>query len=180
MNTIRRVSNYILLMILALTLSTSADAAEMAEYEIKSGMIYNFTLFVDWPSTSSANTASINVCVAGDRSAMRYFNKLEGKLSKNRPIKVRQISGPGSISGCDLLFLQGPNNNLLSGYLQAAQKRPVLTVSDIDNFASKGGIIGFYEQKGKVRFEINLDAARQSKFRINSQLLKLARIVTGR
>jgi len=67
----------------------------------------------------------------------------------------------------------------LSAYLQLAYKRSILTVSDIENFASQGGIIGFIEQNGKVRFEINLDAAQQSKIRINSRLLNLARIISG-
>jgi hypothetical protein len=174
------VSNCILLLTLALTLSSRADAAELGEYDIKSGMLYNFTLFIEWPEGALDKTRSLEVCVAGENPSNRSFQRLQSKTYKDRRIVVRQIREPGNTAGCNLLFINRSETRQLSSYLQAAQKRSLLTVSDIEDFATKGGIIGFFEQDGKVRFEINLDAARQSRFKINSQLLKLARIVTGR
>jgi len=170
----------ILMFTLALALPVSAGATELEEYKIKSGMLYNFTYFVEWPPESLNKTRTLNVCIAGDNPSNRSFHQLHGKPFKDRTIIVRHIREPGNIAGCNMLFLNRSESHQLSAYLQMAYKRSILTVSDIDNFASQGGIIGFIEQNGKVRFEINLDAAQQAKIRINSRLLNLARIVAGR
>lgn len=162
-----------------LALSVNAAAAELSEYDIKSGMLYNFTNFIEWPDGSLDNTNTLSVCIAGDNSSNRFFYRLNGKPYKNRTIVVRQIREPGSANGCNLLFIDTSEVNQLSAYLKMAQRKSILTVSDIDEFAALGGIIGFIEQDGKVRFEINLDSAHQSKIKISSQLLKLARIVAN-
>jgi hypothetical protein len=170
----------ILLFTLVLALSANAAATELGEYEIKSGMLYNFTYFIEWPAESLDKTRTLNVCIAGNNSSKRSFYRLHGKSYKDRSIVVRQISEPDSTSGCNLLFLHRSEHNQLSEYLEIAQKRSILTVSDMDDFAAHGGIIGFIEQDGKIRFEINLDVAQKAKIKISSQLLKLARIVAGR
>jgi len=170
----------ILMLTLVIMLSVNADAAELGEFEIKSGMLYNFTNFVEWPAESFDKARTLGICIAGDNSANGSFFRLHGKQYKDRTIFVRKIRDPDSTAGCNLLFIHSSESRQLHAYLQIAHKRSILTVSDIDNFASSGGIIGFIELDGKVRFEINLDAAQQSKIKINSQLLKLARIVTGR
>ena len=59
----------------------------------------------------------------------------------------------------------------------AAQKGGILTVSDIDRFAERGGIINFYKENNKVRFKINLNAAERAGTKISSQLLRLGTIV---
>jgi hypothetical protein len=57
------------------------------------------------------------------------------------------------------------------------RRLPILTVGDISGFSRDGGIVEFFLQTGKVRFDINLSAARHSRLKISSQLLKVARIV---
>jgi hypothetical protein len=54
---------------------------------------------------------------------------------------------------------------------------PIHTVGDVSGFSRNGGMVELFLQDGKVRFEINLAAARQSRLKISSQLLKVARIV---
>ena len=54
---------------------------------------------------------------------------------------------------------------------------PILTVGDIADFAQEGGMIGLVEAEQRIRFNINLAAARQANLKLSSQLLKLATIV---
>ena len=58
--------------------------------------------------------------------------------------------------------------------------RPVLTVGETDQFMEQGGVINFVKKEGKVRLEINLDAARQAKLEISSKLLNVADVVKGK
>jgi hypothetical protein len=53
----------------------------------------------------------------------------------------------------------------------------VLTVGETEGFATQGGIVNFKLIDGRVRLEINIEAAWQAKLRISSQVLSLASIV---
>ena len=174
------ISSCLLLLVLVHALSARAGAAELGEYEIKSGMLYNFISFIEWPPEVFDKAEAVDLCIAGDISSNRPFFRLQGKQQKGRRIVVRQVTGPGGTMGCSMLFINRSEGRRLAAYLQAAHTRSILTVGDSDGFAANGGIIGFIEQDGRVRFEINVDAAQRSKIRISSQLLKLARIVAGR
>ena len=55
----------------------------------------------------------------------------------------------------------------------------MLTVSDMERFAHRGGIITLLTIQDRIRFEINVEAARRSGVKISSKLLKLANIVTN-
>jgi uncharacterized protein DUF4154 len=43
----------------------------------------------------------------------------------------------------------------------------------------KGGVIGFFLEGNKVRFEINLTAAEHAKLKISARLLSLTKAVIG-
>jgi hypothetical protein len=51
----------------------------------------------------------------------------------------------------------------------------VLTVGEASHFNQAGGMIRFFIQDNKVRFEINPNAAGQARLRISSKLLALSK-----
>jgi hypothetical protein len=53
----------------------------------------------------------------------------------------------------------------------------ILTVGEAKGFAEHGGMINLTQEENRLRFEINLDAAQQSRLKISSKLLALAKIV---
>ncbi len=57
---------------------------------------------------------------------------------------------------------------------------PILTVAESSNFCQSGGIVNFILVKNKVRFEINVDAAKRTGMKISSKLLKLSKIIKER
>ncbi len=63
--------------------------------------------------------------------------------------------------------------------LSELDSKPILAVSEIGSFAREGGTINFYLQGGKVRFEINPNAAQRRRLKISSQLLTLGKIVSN-
>jgi hypothetical protein len=52
-------------------------------------------------------------------------------------------------------------------------------VGEADHFVQDGGMIGFFLDDNKVRFNINLDAAGRAKLKISARLLALAKTVIG-
>jgi len=58
--------------------------------------------------------------------------------------------------------------------LRELATQPVLTVSDADSAVERGAIIGLKMEERRVRFEINMIAARRAGLKLSSQLLKVA------
>jgi hypothetical protein len=56
---------------------------------------------------------------------------------------------------------------------------PILTVGETPGFLGEGGMICFRNEKDRIRFDINLDAARTASLKVGSRLLMMAQIVIG-
>jgi hypothetical protein len=54
------------------------------------------------------------------------------------------------------------------------RRAPVLTVSDLDRFANRGGVIGLVEQDHELHFAINQMAASEARLQVSAQLFHLA------
>jgi hypothetical protein len=76
-----------------------------------------------------------------------------------------------------LIFISKSEKSHVTEILSALTAKPVVTVSEIDNFARRGGIINFYRDGNKVRFEIDPTVAGKNGLKISSQLLNLGKIV---
>ena len=57
------------------------------------------------------------------------------------------------------------------------QRSPLLLVGEEPGFAEQGGTINFFLDENKIRFEINIETAKQDQLKISSKLLSLAKIV---
>ena len=64
--------------------------------------------------------------------------------------------------------------------LRVLGRANILTVSDIEEFAERGGMIGFRIEEKRVRFSVNTEAADRAGLQISSRLLKLARLVPAK
>jgi hypothetical protein len=141
------------------------------EYQVKAAFLYNFIRFVEWPP--SAQSGDLIVCMAGRNPLGPYFEgTVKGETTGGRPIVPRVILEPDA--DCKVVFV--PRGATTSAYLRAARGVPVLTIGEADDFLEAGGIINFYGDNGKVRFEISTQAAERSQLRLSSRLLRLARI----
>lgn len=163
--------------LLVLLLATTSTFAAEGEYQVKAAMLYNFAKFVDWPADSFGNESRLTFCIAGKSLLNSPMLQMQGKHVKGRTVAIRQIGRPDDISSCQILFIPQSERARMSDYLQQASQHTILTVSDLERFATSGGMIGFYEDENKVRFEINQEAALRHRLQISSHLLNLARRV---
>jgi hypothetical protein len=141
------------------------------EYQIKAAYLYNFLKYVDWPEPINR---TFMICVAGQNP---FGSVLDGLTSNERvrgnPVKTKIILG--FEPGCDVIFT--PRTSNIPAYLQGAAGMPILTVGETPRFIEQGGIVNFFLENGRVRFEINRNAADRAGLRFSSRLLQLAKIV---
>lgn len=146
--------------------------AQSLEAKVKAAYIFNLAKYVDWPSLPAD---AVHICVAGTDPIGVLLTELAGRSVKERPLKV-DLNVTGDLSFCQVLFISRSETRW-SDILTQARGNNVLTVSDMDNFARQGGIVGFYTDAGKVRLEINPAAAHTANLKISAKLMELARSV---
>jgi hypothetical protein len=169
-------------LIVALSLAAPRGLAEpVGEYSVKAAFLLNFARLIQWPNESfEGPKAPIVVGFFGaDAFEAARAAGIDQKRVGARPVEIRHISRASEASLCHLVFLSDGEGTGPESLLEATRESRVLTVSEIDGFAGQGGIINFYRDGKKVRFEINTDAAKKRGFRISSRLLGLAKIVSG-
>jgi hypothetical protein len=163
--------------LLMILMGAASSVAGEGEYQVKAAMLLNFAKLVEWPADSFGGDNRITFCIAGKSPIIGPIQKMQGKPVKGRTVSIRQVARTDDVAGCQLLFIPQSEHAHLSSYLQQANHLSVLTVSDLERFASSGGMIGFYEEDSNVRFEINLETIQKRRLQLSSYLLNLARRV---
>ncbi|MFZ2958029.1 MAG: YfiR family protein [Candidatus Ozemobacteraceae bacterium] len=152
-----------------------ATADSLSEDELKAAFVFNFTKYIEWPEQTFASpTDDFKVGVAGMQPLSGNLELLNGHVTHGHPIKVINDLNKEDWGKYHVLFVGNPLDSHGSEQLEKIAFLPVLTVSDIPNFAKSGGIIGLKIVDKKVRFDINLTAAANAGIKISSQLLKMA------
>jgi hypothetical protein len=98
-----------------------------------------------------------------------------GKTIHGRSVLIRELRTPDDAAGCEAVIMAGDAGD--DGTLKALREKSILTIGDAENFTDAGGIIRFFIEDNKERFEVNTLAAERAHLEISSKLLKLAKIV---
>jgi hypothetical protein len=165
------------------TAAQVSDAPDSSEYLIKAGFIYNFAKFVEWPSAAFADADSpIVIGVIGvDPFGPLIDRIVEDKKIGSRGFVVKRFrwgKDLKDLKDCKILFVSPSERGHIDEILQLVRGFPVLTVGETPGFAERGGIIRFTLEDNRVRFEVNVQAARRADLNISSRLLTLAKIIS--
>ena len=167
-----------LLALLAVARPTGADdgTPRSPEYLIKAAYLYNFAMFVDWPSEAFATPdSSIVIGIIGaDPFGWALDRTVEDKRINGRRIVVQRLQWSQDPSHCHIVFVSDPAR--LSEVADRLAGAATLVVADTDT-AARRSAINFIVRDNKVGFEINLNQARSARLTISSKLLNLARVV---
>ena len=156
--------------------AASIGAQVSQEYAVKAEVLYNFLLFVEWPDSAFPTQGTpIRICVAGDDPfGAALDTAMAGRQVKGRAITVARTVNLDAV-GCHLLFVSRSQTEHIAQILQSL-KGSVLTVGDTGESVRRGAMIGLFNDRNRLRFEINPAAATATGIRISSRLLNLARL----
>jgi hypothetical protein len=156
-------------------------AQNVTESSLKAAFIYNIAKFTEWPQDVLPATGTFNVCVLGDapiRDALERTAK--GRQLSGRGISVSEVQlADVRLQSCNLLYVSGVTLPQIAAIVAALRGAPVLTISDLDDFATQGGIARMFVESGQMRFDLNLEVAKRSRPQLSSKLLALAVHVHG-
>jgi hypothetical protein len=154
----------------------SAETPKITEYQVKAAYLANFGRFVEWPtSVAVAKSESFNICVLGqDPFGADLDAAVAGETIGGAHVLAKRISRPQDAVDCRILFISSSEVSQWKEILTTLKTLSVLTVSDMPQFARRGGIIQFLLDGSRVRFDINLAATERVGLNLSSELLKLA------
>jgi hypothetical protein len=153
----------------------TAQMQNVTEPSLKAAFVYNIALFTEWPQNALPATTGFSICVLGDVPVSdALVRTVKGRLLSGRDISVSRVEVDGALRLCQLLYVSDVTTAQIAAILTAVRDAPVLTISDVDGFARLGGMAYLFVERGRMRFDVNVDPARRSRLQVSSRLLTLA------
>jgi hypothetical protein len=155
------------------------------EYFLKAAFLYNFSRLINWPTiVFKDHKNSFNLCFIGKDS---FANALQSINNKKvfidhtiRHIKIHRFVTLKNIKHCQIVYISQSEKKQLTTILTYLKQYPILSVSEIQNFADKGGHIRLFLVNNKLKLEINLSVIEHSQLKISSRILTLAKLVSSK
>ena len=156
------------------------DSDVNREYLIKAAYLYQFGRYIQWPAHAFAHDGSpLVIGVLGTDPFSGVLEKIaRTKRIEGRPIAVRRFVSMAEYTPCHILFVSSSiSAEQKAAAIHKSHQSALLLVGEEPGFAEQGGTVNFFLDENKVRFEINLEFAKQDQLKISSKLLGLAKIV---
>lgn len=148
------------------------------EYEVKMGFIYNFANFVTWPEEAFKNRHdALVLCFASEDPSSDVLFKLDSRIIKGRKVRVIPYKEDHCLEQSHIFFFGTQDREFIQKILNLAKGRSILTIGEVEGFNRMGGIINFFMERNRLRFQVNISAANRAGLKLSSQLLGSAQIV---
>lgn len=149
-------------------------------HRVKAAFIYQFTKYIEWPDQYSVGVEqeAFLIEVVGDSPIFESLQELaKVKRVKDDPIKVVFVENISDLEPANFVIVNSSDESVLRRIREKLSGTGSVIISHADGFASKGAMINFFSEEGRLRFEINRGLVSEANLKFSSQLLKLARLV---
>ncbi|MFY0686637.1 MAG: YfiR family protein [Cyclobacteriaceae bacterium] len=163
-----------ILSLFCLTLLSYASYGQGAE--IKSGIVYYFTRYVEWPASKQSGDFVINV-VGNDEITSHLQTMSKAKSLGSRQIVVREVGSVSDAKNCHILILAGDKLDQFNTAALTAENNNFLLVTDAQGYGKKGAGINFITKNGKPSYEINQTSVNKCGLKISSKLTTLGTVI---
>ncbi len=159
-------------------MAAGAAPTSVSEDDVKLALVYKIARFVSWPDSVDG---PFLLCVTADSTFDAANNKLAGRLIRDRRITIAKVTaGETDYPSCDALYISEDTRSASNELLEQFDGKPVLTLSDAEDFATAGGMVGLTIRNKRVGIQINVENYERVGLTVNSQLLQLAELVGER
>lgn len=173
MDVLRRSATVVLAV--ASSLEAAPGAKAPSEFEVKAAFLCSFSEYVDWPGELAEGPVRIGILGKDPFGALLEATAKERPI-QSRPLEILRLSEAREGRACHIVFIASSEKAALPAHLEALEGANVLTVSDLESFVARRGMIGFFLENRRVRFEVDPLAAERAGLRISSHLLRLGRV----
>ena len=175
-----------LCLLVTLWIASGGQAVCLAESQapslpqVQAAFLFNFTKFVTWPKDAfqRADNAVVIGVLGEDPFGQVLEDTIRDKTVMGKPLTVKRFQTIQDAANSHILFLSSSEEPHLPEIMKALKHTSVLTVSDMAQFAERGGMVALTLDEQRIRLKVNLDAVDRAGLKMGSQLLKLAKIVS--
>jgi hypothetical protein len=155
-----------------------AFAQAPGDARVKARLALTLARFTQWsPAAFAAPSDALTICVMHRSEPLaEAFAELGGQAAAGRPVKVA-LNPEKLPGGCHVLFIHESSARASAAALATIADAPILTVSDAEGFAARGGMVELVNVNDAIKLDVNLKALRAAQLGLSSQVLKLARQV---
>ena len=163
---------------LLLTGAATGYAQNVAEATLKAAFLLNFIKFVEWPRDVLAAGAPITTCMVGASSVAELLTQVaKGRNINGHEVLVSNRPVDGPLKTCHVVYVAGIDAAATRRLVRSLDGAAVFTISDFERFTAFGGITNFIEDDARLRFAVNVEAARRARLHLSAPMLALATIV---
>lgn len=150
------------------------------EYKVKTGYLFNFANFIEWPAAvlPAADSPFVIGVLDGGEALPVLQALLEGKTVKGHPVQVRALSADRIGGGLHVVFVTRAAGVSPAEIEAALGGSATLLVGETERFAERGGMIGFVREGDHIRFQLNLARVAEAGLKASAKLASVARLVT--
>jgi len=150
----------------------------VTEGQLRVAYLYNITKFIQWPEkTFKSEKLPINICIIGKTLCKEELESLQDKIISGHRLNIYYYKNNENFDKCHIAYISDSNKNTFEDVLEKIKGKNIVTISAINMFANKGGMIELRKQKNKIILYINIQSIHNENLLLSSKVLGLARIV---
>jgi len=153
------------------------DQEEVGEYRAKADYMVRFAAYTEWSKAREHQERFVLGVLGPDPFGKDLEAAVERKQVRGRPIELRRFKRLEEIGAAHLLFVSKLEKTPVARIAAKVARDNVLLVGETEGFVKAGGLVGFYFEEDKLRFEIDPSHAKTVGIKFRAALLRLARIV---
>jgi hypothetical protein len=150
------------------------DQSEEVNAKIKAIYIYNFTKYIEWPTTY--REGNFVIAIVGSNSAL--LNELSkmanSKTVGNQKFEIRNISSCNIADKYNIVYVSSDNSGQLTDVINKVKGKSTLIVTDKPGLAKQGSGINFFIDGSKQKIELNKANIEKYKLKVASTLVEMA------
>jgi len=162
------------LLVLAMAIAFPAwqgEAGQVSDAQVKAAFLFNFAKFVQWPGPTDG---PLVIAIAGDDYFAEIVTQtIRGRNINGRELTARRLATGDDPAGCQVLFVGLTRPSDVADLMQRIHQ-PMLTVGETVQFLRDGGMVRFYLENNRVRFEISQKNALAAGLKVSAELLAFA------
>jgi len=160
---------------LAVSAAPRVGAQSASSADVKAAFLFNFAKFVEWPAAALPAGQPLVVGVFGNNEIAESLARVAaGKIVGGHTIRIKRVVITDDPTTVQVLFIDNSEHARANEFVRRIGNASVLSVSDVPRFLDSGGVIQLRTQDDRVRFDVDLQRAQDSRLVINSKLLALA------
>jgi len=163
-------------LLLSLVIVMVTGFVHSQDYKYHSVFIYNFTKYIQWPS--SYQSGDFVIGVFGNSDVIPHLEKMASvKTVGTQKMVVKKFTDVNEINKCHILFIPDQKSGQFDDISSSLNGKPTLVITEKDGLGKKGSSINFIIVGGRYKFELNEEVIANSKLKVSGELAKLAILI---